>query len=348
MPKLPKYEPWPEEAVDLDQSQVIDLYRNGSMGAFKQPEEREALREYLKNSGGYPDGEQALYDYGLVGLGEGKLILPFLAVTKLWPNAWPGPGQTTGDCVSWGTRNSCLVTLAAEILQGHPDEVTGEVEGPPVVSAEGEANGVLATEPIYGDRGHGGQGASCERLARHVTEWGGLMVRQNYADLGIDLTKYNSSIGAKWGGSGTPDAVKGVAKLHQVRTATTLKGAEQTRDMLASMRGVNTCSSLGFSNTRDENGYSKQSGSWAHSQAIIGYDDRDETKQKYGGPLALWLNSWGKWNSGPRLIRDTAINIPEGAYWTDAKHCDRCSLIAFSATNGWPAQKVNWLVSFPD
>lgn len=341
MPNLPnKFSEWPSDADTLAPDKVVEMYGNGFAGVIDDKEQKEAFKEDIRVAGGWATGDEAASAFGLFGNGKGKLSLPWLATWKVWPECWPGPGQTTGDCVSWGTKNACLVTLGAEIVSGKPDEVTGRIEGPPDVPAEGINQGVLSTEVIYGHRGHSGQGADCARLARYVVSVGGLMVRKNYEEIGLDLTRYNSSIGARWGGRGTPEEVNKIAKEHPVRTATELSGQEQVRDFLASGYGVNTCSGLGFSSTRNEDGFSEQRGSWSHSQAIIGYDDREDTIKKYGEPLALWLNSWGKWNSGPRRVRGTDIDIPDGAYWARASLFRRCYLVAFSSTQGWPSKQL--------
>ena len=231
-----------------------------------------------------------------------------------------------------------------EIVNGKPDEQTGKVEGQPEISAEGERNGVIATEPIYGDRGHSGEGASCERLAQHVVEWGGLMLRMNYPDLNLDFTKYDSKIGTRWGGSGTPENVKSVAKQHQVRTATETNSIEEIRDLLANGYGVNSCGGEGWSNKRNEDGVSERSGSWAHSMGYIGFDDREETKRKYDGPLVLVQDSWHEWNSGGRRILGTNIDIPHGAFWARARDISRRYGVAFSSINGWPPRKIpHWI-----
>lgn len=326
---------WPDDAIELEPSQVVELYERGFCGAVKDWTATEEFQSLY--------GDQAAAAMAeLHGSGAGKLSLPFLAATKLYPDCFPGPAQTTGDCVSHGTKNACLVTMCAEIEAGQPDPDTGVVEGAPEVPEPSQ--GVIATEPIYGDRGHGGQGASCARLAKFVVDTGGLILRLNYPEAGVDLTRYNSRTGAGWGRGGTPEAVRAIGRKHKVKTAAPIDTAEQVRDMLANGYGVNTCSSLGFSSTRNEDGFSEQRGSWAHSQAVIGYDDRPETVQKYGEALALWLNSWGRWNSGPRRIRATDVDIPEGAYWARSSLFRRCDLYAFSSVNGWPRRQSPWVL----
>ncbi len=340
MPDLPRFTHWPQDAVDVDPADIPALYESGKIGCIYDSLAHEQFAEWIDHSGGVEDGSKAVKVFGLEGNGAGKLSLPYLSAWSLWPGCWPGPGQTTGDCVSWGTKNSCLTTIGCEILDRKPDEVSGKVEGPPEVAAEAITQGVFSTEVIYGHRGHSGQGASCDRLAGYVTQVGGLMVRRPYPELNLDLTRYNSSIGARWGGGGTPDNVSAIAKQHSVRTATFVRDTNTARDLLASGYGINTCSGLGFSSSRNEDGLSERKGSWSHSQAIIGCDDRPDTVSKYGGKIFLWCNSWGKWNSGPRRIRGTEFDIPDGCYWVRESVTNQAQMIAFSGVNGWPARKL--------
>ena len=54
----------------------------------------------------------------------------------------------------------------------------------------------------------------------------------------------------------------------------------------------------GFSSRRDSNGIAKRSGGWSHAMAWIACDD---THERYKETLFLVQNSWGKWNSGPKV-----------------------------------------------
>jgi hypothetical protein len=74
--------------------------------------------------------------------------------------------------------------------------------------------------------------------------------------------------------------------------------------------------------------------------SIIGADDRKEIHQKYGGPLVLLLNSWGRFNAGPRKVLGTDIEIPEGSFWARWKDVARREYIAYSGVNGWPARTL--------
>jgi hypothetical protein len=351
---------WPESAVDLLPGEVVRMYDLGYAGTLYQPEEREALYDNMP----FPDGEKAAYDFGLVGSGAGKLSLPYLYSYANWPRMWPCPGQATGDCVGHAGKNAGLVLLGVDVAFALPDEATGKVEGFPEISELGERQGVIACENIYGDRGHSGQGASCDRLIRHVTEWGGIMLRQNYPDLGIDLEKYNVSLSIGWGRGGTPEKVKAEARKHQIRTATDCPNHEVVRDFCANGYPNWACSGMGWSSQRDANGYSRRQGSWSHSWITMGYDDRPVTVGKYGFPLALYNHDWGKWNGGPRDILESSdyvpahlreawianglvseqtgnLLIPEGSMWIDARLLDKCDCTAMSSFNGFPVRDLD-------
>lgn len=330
---------WPKSEVGVDPDRIPSMYAAGYAGAYPDPEAKEEFKQSIKDAGGWPDGEAAAYQFGLAGSGAGKLSLPYLAAYKHWPSCWPCPGQTTGDCVSHAGKNSAIVLIGVECELGKPDEHTGQVEGWPEVSAEGEAQGVVACENIYRARGHSGQGANCSTLQKYVTSKGGILLRKNYPELGIDLTRYNASIGIP-GGQGVPEAWSVEGAKHRIRTATDAPNHEVCRDFVANGYPIWVCSGLGWSSSRDENGYSKRQGGWAHSWIVMGYDDREETKSKYGGPLFLYNHDWGRWNRGGRRILGTTIDIPEGSFWADAKLLDSCDCVAMSSMNGWPPQKL--------
>ena len=206
--------------------------------------------------------------------GKGKLSTPYKSVLKFDKNPY-NERQTTGDCVSHGTRNACDVSRAVEI------DVNGEHES---WIAKG------ATEAIYGARGWSGEGMSCARAAEFVSKIGGIVVRKNYPGI-ADFSKYNGNLGAGWGSRGLPDKVMDLANDHQIKTASLVRTIEEARDALANGYGLAVCSNYGFSNKRDKKGISNVSGSWGHCMAWIACDDTGSE------PLFLVQNSWGKWLS---------------------------------------------------
>lgn len=329
---LPKeFQFWPDDASDLGADEVQKLYESGFAGAYKDDA---AHLDFMAFCG--VDHTGVTQRYGLAGSGEGRLVIPFQFVLKHFPGCWPGPAQQRGDCVSHSTKNAALVTMACDIESGKPDEVTGIVEGVPEVDPVGIEQGVLSSEANYWYRGYSGDGWMCETAAKVACRDSALWLRNNYPELGIDLRKYSAKLAGKYGATKPPSEITETGRKHLMRSATTAESASEVRDLLANGYGFSTCGSEGYSSSRDENGVSARKGSWAHAMACIGCDDRDEIKQKYGEPLFLILNSWGKWNSGGRKILGTDIEIPEGSFWAKWSHVRNRTFIALSGANGWP------------
>jgi hypothetical protein len=313
-------------------------YSAGLMGCQPSPRSDEVFADYILRHGGDPDGGAVAHEWEFADAGKGKLTLLFPAVERVFPGAFPGPAQLTGDCVARATANCILTTMSVEIDEARTDEVSGRIEGAPELPKAGIEQGVVAAESLWAWRGYDRDGWICSESAKVASE-NGFLIRKPYPDLKIDLTKYTDDT-IRIGGSRVPGQKwLDESKQHLVRTATFVKGREQVRDFLAAGYAVFTCSALGFENVRNEDGVSRQTKVWHHAQLWHGYDDRPETIQKYGQALVLWQNSWNKWNSGPRKIRGTQIEIPHGAFWALASTIDRCTCIALSSVAGWPRRK---------
>lgn len=297
--------------IFLTPESLLEQYSKGFVGASCDPEDLKKLLGELP----MPLFGAAAYDIEFSG--AGKLSLPFKSLLKFDPEFGPSERQTTGDCVSHGTRNAIDLTRAVEI------DIKGEAEGFDTRSA---------TEAIYQSRGHRGQGMSCSQAARYVNNIGGILLRKKYSS--IDLSTYNSSLGAN--GRIPQDVYITEAQKHQVKTVSLITTVEEARDALANGYGICCCSGQGFSSTRDANGIAKPQGSWSHAMAWIACDD---TKEVYNGTLFLVQNSWGKWNSGPKRHGQ-----PDGSFWI-TENVARSMLagrgtFVFSNVNGFPARQL--------
>ena len=299
----------------LKPEELYELYRKENIiGCIDEPHVFEELMQSSKYAY-FADGAKSIKDSG-----KGKLALPFKSVLKFDKKAY-SERQTTGDCVSHGTRSAVDLSRAVEI------DIKGEKEG-------WHYRG--ATEAIYGARGHGGQGMSCSRAATFISQSGGILLRKNYPGI-ADFSKYNGNLGAGWGSRGLPDKVIDEAEKHQVKTVSLIKSTEEARDALANGYGICVCSGYGFSNKRDSKGIARKSGSWAHAMAWVAVDD---THDRYNETLFLVQNSWGLWNSGPKVH-----DQPDGSFWI--RESDAAGMIAqrgsyaFSNVNGFPPQKLD-------
>ena len=259
----------------------------------------------------------------LEGSGSGKVVLLYKSLDKFDPTCWTDERQTTGDCVSQAVRKAVDGTRAVGI------DILGEAEN---FLARG------ATEPIYGCRGHKGQGMSCSVAAKWVSSKGGYLLRIDYPELGLDLSKYNAKIGTNWGRRGVPGIIQEKAQEHQIKTTSLITSIEEARDAITNGYALAVCSSQGFSNKRDDQGFARPKGSWSHGMAWMGVDDSSSR------PGFLVCNSWGKWNSGPKRH-----DQPDGSFWIDyevaASMISKRGSWAFSSFDGFPAKEVpNYLL----
>lgn len=319
----------------------LDAYNKGHVGARVDPRADEVFADRILRYGGDPNGSNVAYDWGLENAGAGKLTLLFPTVERVFPGCYPGAAQLTGDCVAAACARALATTIACEVMDGKPDEVTGRIEGAPEMPKKGIEEWPIAQESLFWHRQSDSDGWVCSEAARVACEKG-FLVRKPYPELRVDLTEYTKLNIFKWGATPPPAVIDSETKKHVARTATFLKGREQTRDFLASGFCVFNCSGMGFESTRGEWGVARQIGRWAHAQTFIGYDDRPETHKKWGQALVLWQNSWARWNSGDRRVylRED-IEIPEGCFWALADTIDRCgSVIALSSVAGWPRRQL--------
>lgn len=335
---------WPQRAESLSTAEVIKLYEAGFAGCVYQPEERDEFRGRAKAAYGTFSGSDIAHANGWADSAAGQLVIPFVFILKYFPGCLPGAAQERGDCVSHNGKNAILLTAACDIASGKPDSETGKVEAPPDIPPAGLSEGAFSTEWLYWWRGYRGDGWSCDAVA-NVAVKHGILLRKPYPELGIDLTNYSGSLAGKYGGTSPPDPMHEEGTKHLVRGSVEVDGFEPLRDFLANGYGIGACGGEGWSSTRDENGFSKRSGRWSHAMAVIGADDRDIIKQKYGGPLILIQNSWGKFNSGPRRILGTTVDIPEGSFWAKWSDCTNRYHVAHSSVNGWPSKNLPPFIS---
>tara|TARA_R100001594_G_scaffold139517_1_gene183992 strand:- start:552 stop:1586 length:1035 start_codon:yes stop_codon:yes gene_type:complete len=295
---------------------TVDGHMERVVGSKRDPKKFQDFTSYLtKRQGTYLFGSLAL---DLEGSGRGKISLPFKAAVSLDPEFGGYEAQTTGDCVSHSTRNAGMLDYCVDVLRGETDY-----------------KGRFATENIYGYRGHGGQGASCSRLADYVAPDGpgGFLVRKKYSS--VDLSVYNSRIGHNWGRRGTPDSVNKEADDNKAQTIALVTNTDEACDAIANGYGISVCSDHGFNGDRGRFGVAQRRGSWSHAMAWVGcIDDPDnEAYRHYDGRLFLVQNSWGSnWQGGP-----TYMDQPPGSFWIT----ERTAQQMINARGSWVISRVD-------
>lgn len=258
---------------------------------------------------------------GLKDTGKGKIALPYKLVQKHDPTFASDEMQETGDCTSHGIRNASTISLVGDIEERFETE---------------QYISRLATEVIYGYRGHSGQGMSVALAAEFVNNYGGIALRKKYGK--YDLTNYNPNLGINWGRTGVPSSIIKEISGNQVATISLIQSVEELRDAIYNGYGVAVGSNFGFSNTRDKNGISFVSGRWNHCMCFGAMDD---TLDRYPETLFLILNSWGEWNAGPRVL-----DQPIGSLWTPASIVEKMikqkQTWVLGNVKGFPSKKINW------
>lgn len=326
----------------MSQPDILLKYESGLRGYIPDPRADQSLKSLLRSIGGYADAGDAIDDYSLRDTGKGKLSLPFLAAINLYPGCLPGGYQKRGSCVAWSTRNAALVSYCASLVYGsNPQRFRA-----PVVSPVGIDNGVASTEGIYWFRAHGGDGWQGSAAAQVAIEECGLLLRQNYPELGLDLTSYNVDLEGKWGLAKPPREVQEVCRQHLCGSATVVTTWEQFRDMMANGYAISTAGMEAWESERDGLGVCKRNfrKSWAHAIGAIACDDRPEIHERYGCGLVLLQNSWpASYLSGPDAIRGTNFRIPPGSFWARWDDMKERYMVALGPSKGWPANKLpNW------
>lgn len=243
---------------------------------------------------------------------------------KDWPIFQQGG---IGSCVSFGTGQAVMYTIASEIYSGEPEE-----------------HYIPCFESIYGlsrveignrqlGRGDGSIGAWAAKACRTY----GVLPQGVYLEGKYDLTRYDQNRCKAWGWDGLPNELEPIAKKHPVKETTQIRTFKDAVLALAQGYGIQVASSQGFSQVRDRDGFCSPKGRWMHSMAIIGYK-RDGSR-----PGCFIVNSWGgSTTTGPTSHEDA----PKSGWWAEAGVVESMlkqgDSFAFSGIAGMPKRTVDW------
>ncbi len=293
------------------------------------------LRAYESGMQGYVPDERAKQEYfatqkyqyfsepNIRGSGLGKRSMLFEYARILDPKCFTEK-QVTGDCVSHGSRNARDMTRAVSILVNREPYDWFRMG---------------ATEPTYGARGHGGEGmspATASRFERDV----GFLARTDYGV--VNLTKYDGMIGARWGSSGVPQAVKELCGKNKVHRISLVKTQEELMDAMFNGYAAHSGQMAAWeaqSNSKGLHGRARVP--WAHDMAIAFYDDSKEFF-----PFRVWgiVNSWAQWNQKPTAWPKEYPEWVPGMILTSAEDFDVCvssgDCWVYGGADGYPPQRL--------
>ena len=272
----------------------------------------EGVRAVLEEFG--PEGRFSAAGAEAIEKAERKDTFLYRAAYKAHQAAYGQPWlvgrQGIGDCVSWGWGHAVWIALCC-------DWETGRLADPPRM---------VAVESVYGGsrveaRGRPGDGRNPvggfsdgsygAAAARWVRDWG-VVFRENVG--GHDLRIYSADRAKDWGaygngGQGDAGKLDEIAKKHPARHVAAVGTFDEAAAAIESGYPVAVCSSQGFTNVRDSDGFAQANGSWAHCMCFIAVRYKAN-----GSPddALLCLNSWGpSWITGPSWPSD----MPAGSFW---------------------------------
>jgi hypothetical protein len=251
---------------------------------------------------------------------------------------WQVGSQGIGDCVSWGTKHAVDIALAIDKVAGKASDwkpaSSEAIYGGARVEGAGRAEGT-------GGWSDGSWGSAAASWIVQSKGRGGVVYRDtSFPGLSypLDLSQYSATRAKQWGnygcgGQGDNGRLDKIARERPVGQVALVRNFAEATAAIESGYPIFVCSGQGFSNVRDEKGFAKASGSWAHCMCFIGV--------RHDPPGLLCLNSWGtKWISGPKFPADQ----PDGSFWVTVPVSDRMlagnDSYAVSHLKGFPKRRL--------
>lgn len=258
----------------------------------------------------------------LVGTGADKeLILLYKAFKDVNGGKYiPYDAQTIGDCPSMGFGHGSDLLQALQIVQGHQKEQFRQI----------------CTEALYG------AGRQCANMLRSWSDGCyGAPMAEALKTIGAasrdDLGPYDGQRAKKWGYSGIPDDVRALCAQHKIDDYAKVTSWGEYVDAMANLNPVIICSNRGFTLTRDQDGFCRPSGSWAHCMLHSGA----RQDKRPGGCI---FQSWGpNMPTGP-----LTLDQPPNSFWADRdvveSMIDAGDAWAIKGFNGWAGAglPVHW------
>lgn len=253
---------------------------------------------------------------------------------KCDPRGPPAKNQgSLGSCVSFGTNNAILRTMACQIVLNAANETLTDI-------AEEVTYGGSRVEIGKGRLGRG-DGSVGAWAAQYVQKFG-VVSRGPQINGKYDLSKYDINRCRQWGNTGVPADLQAVAHQHPVKDITLVKTWGEAKRALSQGYGIAVCSNQGFSMQRDQRGVARAQGSWGHCMCIDAY----HIDGANGAEFAHIENSWG----ANAMTGPVGWGNPSGAgFWAESKVVERMiqagDTWAFSGVVGFPARENSWFVN---
>lgn len=197
------------------------------------------------------------------------------------------PAQEIGDCVSFGHAHGNDLLQCVEYRLGAPVEYR-ETDTEFIYGASRQVAGMLGT-------GDGSYGSAAVKAMTTI----GMVSREMLGSNGT----YSGDRAKQWGETGPPQDLEANAASYKLGSAALVSSWDELVAAVTSGYPVTICTSLGFTLTRDNDGFCAAKGTWGHCMLIAGV--------RFDIPGACIVQSWGPdVPDGP-----TALDQPDFSFW---------------------------------
>lgn len=249
------------------------------------------------------------YSQAIKGVSEGKAsvlwpIYEKVTGKKFRPNDQGDVGTCCGEA---GTMGGQFVSAVQIAEKKRPEEYKGPFS---VEYTYASSRHEIGKDAIK----RGRDGSTGEWTTESMKRYG-LLPRDKYGP--YDLRTHSGSLARKWGehGVGVPDVLEPIAKKHPIKLAPLVESWAEAADCIAAGSPVLLCSSIGYNEVCDRQGFLTHDRIWYHAMLLVGADRRKGKRE--GGCI---INSWGPdW----LVQRQHELGTPAGGFWADAWAIDR-------------------------
>jgi hypothetical protein len=224
---------------------------------------------------------------------DGRPILLYRAWTDLFRDYPPYPAQQIGDCVSFGHGHANDLLQCVEFCLANPGKTPTaadiqETDTEFIYGASREVSGNLGWQ----DGSYGGA------AVKAMTTMGMVSRRME----GLEGA-YSGRRAKQFGRTGPPAAWKQQALPFKLGAAARVTTWDELVAALHNGNPVTICTGMGFTLTRDSQGFASRKGRWGHCMFVAG--------ARFDRPGACVVQSWGpEMPTGP-----TGLGQPPFSFW---------------------------------
>ena len=232
-------------------------------------------------------------------------VMLYPALLACSPSWRRGSQGQVGSCVGWGASLAVDLVAACDIVWRK------EAESWKGRTIEASLYGFSRVEARGQRVNTGGDGSTGFHAAKAIRDFGCLHYGVDYG--GVVIEQRNTEQRDRdWGRNGVPDTLEPFAKERRCSETTLAVDFDQAAAAISNGLPVVVCSGVGFSMSRDSEGFCRPGPVWWHCMCFGGV--------RFGKrPGLLCFNSWGDSNTvGKHYPADMPEAVRNCSFWVDA------------------------------